>query len=200
MYCSPRDTRSRAPCDRLTVTAYSMNIMAEDWGLLPGEHVLFTPGHALQSTLWQTYCHRIYDVCVILHGQTSGAYYREHLRCLPRDAPLQRALRHACRQGTYCVLLTGYIVCSWRVDYWGHLSGNTHTRCSPRNTPLQSTLWQRYCHSTLCWKKLCRTRHIVLLIEEPHLWVSSLLDRVSNTLSVPSHLYCVYIGLVSEVF
>ena len=24
--------------------------LAEDWGLLPGEHVLFTPGHALQST------------------------------------------------------------------------------------------------------------------------------------------------------
>ena len=81
------------------------------WGLLPGEHVLFTPGHALQSTLRQTYCHRIYDVCVILHGQTSGAYYRERLRCLPRDAPLQRALRHACRQDTYCVLLTGYTVC-----------------------------------------------------------------------------------------
>ena len=62
-----------------------------------------------------------------------------------------------------------------------------------------------------CWKKLCRTRHIVLLkevvphkayctaerntvlpIEEPHMWVSSLTDqltdRVSNTLSVPSHL------------
>ena len=155
MYCSPRDTRSRAHCDRLTVTEYTMcvsycmgrllgpitggtcivhpgtrapehtvtDLLSQNircvchiargdfWGLLPGEHVLFTPGHALQSTLRQTYCHRIYDVCVILHGQTSGAYYREHLRCLPRDAPLQRALRHACRQDTYCVLLTGYTVC-----------------------------------------------------------------------------------------
>ena len=37
---------SRGPCDRLTVTAYTMNVRAEYWGLLPGEHVLFTPGHA----------------------------------------------------------------------------------------------------------------------------------------------------------
>ena len=29
-----------------------------------------------------------------------------------------------------------------------------HTRCSPRDTPLQSTLWKRYCHSTLRWQNI----------------------------------------------
>ena len=115
MYCSPRDTRSRAHCDRLTVTEYTMCVsycMGRLLGPITGGTCIVHPGTcAPEHTVTDLLSQNIRCVCVILHGQTSGAYYREHLRCLPRDAPLQRALRHACRQDTYCVLLTGYTVC-----------------------------------------------------------------------------------------
>ena len=42
----PGTSRSRAPCDRLTVTAYTMNVMAEVWGIIiVGETTVVTPKH-----------------------------------------------------------------------------------------------------------------------------------------------------------
>ena len=122
MYCSPRDTRSRAHCDRLTVTEYTMCVSycTGRLGLITGGTCIVHPGtRAPEHTATDLLSQNIRCVCHI-EGETSGAYYRGNMYCSPRDT----RSRAPCDRLTVTEYTIGVSYCMGRL--LGTITGNTY--------------------------------------------------------------------------
>ena len=121
MYCSPRDTRSRAHCDRLTVTEYTMCVSyctGRLLGPITGGTCIVHPGtRAPEHTATDLLSQNIRCVCRIARGGLLGPITGG--TCIVH--PGTRAPEH-----TATDLLSQNIRCVCHIawaDFWGLLPG-----------------------------------------------------------------------------